>query len=899
MAQGYLNFQGNEIVTTKNLFKNIKNDFTYEFWVEPQKEIDLTKHYKKNITDILQQQYVIGPGNPELNQENEAGTGVSVGRNGVAVYELSQNYLSVLLTYKIEIKGWTHIAIVFENNTPRLYVNGQYKIKGITSSKKKVFASGKIGGLDPNGYFEGKINDVRIWNYPKTHGAVKSFMKNELRGNEPGLSLYLNYQKQTFVVKPPSQLNPLSVDPSFLQDNVLNQYSLQSFNKINYINVKEELFQDIQIDVIIPIYNAYELTKKCIETVLNQSNITYNLYLINDASSDVRIFSMLENLKAINLPENLNKLVVIHNDTNLGFVQSVNRGLLLSTNHSIVLNSDTEIPPDCFRRLIYPILINDTVASVTPFSNSATICSFPVFNEDNPIPYNMSVEEIDYFFSKYSINKGIEIPTAVGFCMVLNRNILNQIGIFDDDVFGKGYGEENDWCLRASNKGYKHILMPNIFVFHKHGASFNGIKDDAKKELMTANLKKLLARYPNYNRIVQQFIALDPAKNIRDFMRSILAANSSSDKKGVLLVNHNLGGGTEVYESNYIKKIGKEQRVYTLKPQKNHLVLIDHNHDEPIQYPLDLNLLNEINFQYLLRTFLIEEIFINHLLGFPLDKMFLLVQKSSVPYYFFVHDFYSVCPSYNLINQNKKYCGAETDIKICQACIQNINKKQYISIKDWRDNYHSFLMNATKVFAPSDNTKDIMVKYYPGLNVEVREHSIEYSIKNTFREEFLSMRQLNIAFIGALGFEKGSKIIYELHDLIIKENLPINIKVIGYTNLHYHPHISKDGKLEITGKYQAEQLPSLLEKYKIALVINPSICPETYSYTTSEALLAGYPVITFNIGAPADRIKNYKCGWIIDNISSKELLALLRRLISNREEIIVKAEILRQIKFNA
>ena len=56
--------------------------------------------------------------------------------------------------------------------------------------------------------------------------------------------------------------------------------------------------------------------------------------------------------------------------------------------------------------------------------------------------------------------------------MGINREVLQEIGNFDAKTFGKGYGEENDWCQRAIEKGYKNVHVENLFVFHNHGGSF-------------------------------------------------------------------------------------------------------------------------------------------------------------------------------------------------------------------------------------------------------------------------------------------------------------------------------------------------------------------------------------------------------------------------------------------
>ncbi|MDR8439764.1 glycosyl transferase, partial [Acinetobacter baumannii] len=79
--------------------------------------------------------------------------------------------------------------------------------------------------------------------------------------------------------------------------------------------------------------------------------------------------------------------------------------------------------------------------SVTPFSNNATICSFPNFCEDNELFSGMDVQSLDDEFETYGKeNNLVEIPTGVGFCMYIRRDCLNQVGYFDEETFGRGYG---------------------------------------------------------------------------------------------------------------------------------------------------------------------------------------------------------------------------------------------------------------------------------------------------------------------------------------------------------------------------------------------------------------------------------------------------------------------------
>lgn len=248
------------------------------------------------------------------------------------------------------------------------------------------------------------------------------------------------------------------------------------------------------VDIIVPVYNALELTKACIASVLKNSD-NCRLLVVNDASTDLGIKPYLESLRSDS--QKKIEVIVRHNDINAGFLKTVNDACQLTKGNFVILNSDTEVPPGWLDRLFAPILANaDSVASVTPFSNASLGwlgCNFPDPDSDNEIFKIMNVAQLDSFFLKYSQDTPIEIFSGCGFCMAFNRAVVDRIGLFDYDTFGKGYGEEVDWSLRACNAGYKHLLVPNLFVYHKYGGSFDPLE---KEELVESNVRKLQKNHP-------------------------------------------------------------------------------------------------------------------------------------------------------------------------------------------------------------------------------------------------------------------------------------------------------------------------------------------------------------------------------------------------------------------
>ena len=263
----------------------------------------------------------------------------------------------------------------------------------------------------------------------------------------------------------------------------------------------------LQVGIVIPVYRDLKTVKRCVSSVLKTlQGHDVELLLVNDASPEPAITQYCRDLS-----EKSHVRLIEHSE-NLGFVASVNEGIVaLSCRDVIILNSDTEVPLGWIERLVAAAETCPDAASVTPFSNNATICSYPNFCENNSIPENLDYETIDKLFAKANKGLVIDIPTGVGFCMFMRRAAIEEIGIFDEQAFGRGYGEENDWCLRAASKGWKHILCADLFVYHAGGASFG-----AEAQSLQANALRVLSeRYPNYEREIAAYIEADSIESAR------------------------------------------------------------------------------------------------------------------------------------------------------------------------------------------------------------------------------------------------------------------------------------------------------------------------------------------------------------------------------------------------
>lgn len=225
------------------------------------------------------------------------------------------------------------------------------------------------------------------------------------------------------------------------------------------------------VDIIVPIYNAYKAVEECINSIIKHTDLTKNrLILVNDKSTDENILGLLNSFK--NQYASLN-IIVLDNEINLGFVGTVNKGMEYSDSDVILLNSDTEVSDFWLEEMEKCVYSQDDVATVTALSNNATLASVPNGLQPNKLPDSMSFDEYANMVYSRSLRRYPQIPTAHGFCMYIRRNVLDVVGLFDQETFGKGYGEENDFSYRCMDFGYKHLLCDSVIVYHKESQSFN------------------------------------------------------------------------------------------------------------------------------------------------------------------------------------------------------------------------------------------------------------------------------------------------------------------------------------------------------------------------------------------------------------------------------------------
>ena len=249
--------------------------------------------------------------------------------------------------------------------------------------------------------------------------------------------------------------------------------------------------------VVVPVFNAPSETERCLAALARTVTKRTPVVIIDDASDDPDIERLLQRQ-----PDHWYR---VYNETNLGFVATANLGMALAGAADVVLlNADTEVTDGWLESLERCAASDATIASITPLTNNGEIASIPEFCRANPWPDD--AERWAQACRESGAPVYPEVPTGVGFCMYLRRACLDRIGEFDEQAFGRGYGEENDWCMRALEAGWRHVLCDDAFVAHQGGASFGPLGLAPGGEAM----ETLLKRYPDYMERVSAFIEADP-----------------------------------------------------------------------------------------------------------------------------------------------------------------------------------------------------------------------------------------------------------------------------------------------------------------------------------------------------------------------------------------------------
>ncbi len=602
-----------------------------------------------------------------------------------------------------------------------------------------------------------------------------------------------------------------------------------------------DLPEDLLITIVLPVYNAFDLLPEALTRVERHTDLSWHLILIEDGSTDAQVRPFLRDWTATRQ----DRVTLIENAQNLGFIGSVNKALkqaLTQGNHVVLLNSDAFVPEAWASRLIRPILTHDHVASVTPMSNDAEIFTVPEICCRTILAPGQG-DAIDAVARRIHPEALLpETPTGVGFCMAMNIDYLRQLPALDEG-FGRGYGEEVDWCQKARALGGRHLGLPGLFVEHRGGESFGS---EEKRALVLKNNKIIAGRYPLYDREVQDFIQSDPLVTARV---ALAIAHLAARAKGPVPVYmaHSLGGGAENYLQSRIRAgLAEKQAAIVLRVGGAQRFQIEVRTPEGEVSGIT----DSLSFiQELLAPVDAVRIIYSCGVGDPdpagLPDILLALRRAGQPDAVEVlfHDFFPISPSYCLLDKDGVYRGAVTPDRTDPAhSVQRADGTQ-VSLADWQTAWGRVLAAADQVSVFSRDSRDQVLAAYPDLadRINLTPHDLLEDVPSL---SVAASDKIVIGVLGNIGYQKGAAVLSDLARRV-QDRSDMSLVLLG----NLDPNYSLPTTAPIHGNYRIEEIGRLVRDYGITCWLIPSIWPETFSYTTHECLATGLPVYAFDIGA--------------------------------------------------
>ena len=648
--------------------------------------------------------------------------------------------------------------------------------------------------------------------------------------------------------------------------------------RLNYSLVAQPIQR---LSVVIPVFNAADDVEICIQRLAEFTSPEVNILFIDDASTDARIPELLK--KAADQPN----MRYLRNKKNMGFTRTVNRGLAETGNDDvIILNSDARVTPGWVEGMMLAARSGPRIATVTAMSDRAGAFSAPRIGNDNVLPEGLSEIAYARAFRRHSLGLYPAVPTGNGFCMFISRECMNEIGVLDAEAFPRGYGEENDFCMRAMRAGWHNIIDDRTYVFHDRSKSFG----DAKSDLMAAGRAVVDSRYPEYRKAIGVFSTDEKIGMARFRAQAALAACQAKPLAPlrILFVVSTQTGGTPQTNRDLMQGLSGDVDGWILRCDSAILELsrmIDgetqvvrtHHLDEAVN-PIShrSNEYDAVVSQWLLGLDP-DIVHIRHLgwHGLSLPRIVKNLGKKAI---FSFHDYYALCPTVKLLDENNRFCGG-TCTKSDGQCRAELwpegslpeLKGKWVHV--WRERFAEALEPCDAFITTSDSARSRLLQHMPSLPADrflVIPHGRDFEFSRVSQPP-LPGEPLRILVPGNISQAKGLDVI---HDLLEEDKAGLLefhvLGAIAASERGDHPRLIRHGT------YQRENFAEKAGPIRPHIGAILSVWDETYCHTLTELWSVGLPAIAFDYATVADRIRQSGAGWVMKH---EDIPALYREFL--------------------
>ncbi|MEJ8566264.1 glycosyltransferase [Elongatibacter sediminis] len=650
------------------------------------------------------------------------------------------------------------------------------------------------------------------------------------------------------------------------------------------------------LDIAIPIHNGAALLRACLTALIPTLSEGDTLWLIDDASDDAETCEVIaefatawRDTRCITLAENR------------GFVGACNEAFRRTTRDIVLLNSDTEVGPHWLEHLQDCLARHDDAAIVCPISNRATILS--VCPDGSGAPRESITAAVAARTAGF-----VELPTAVGFCMLIRREALHQTGPFSQ-TFAPGYGEENDLSMRCLAAGWRILAADRACVFHHSGGSFTA---ESSRRLRQRHQQRLDRIWPEYGPLVRAWWRDNPLR-----ARTESLAWPGDPRPAVIHVLHRQYhvGGTERVTRSLIRELSSDYRQWLVYPgdtegpacdlelraQGPHReLMLNRRWIRPATriggHGADFSCAHaERALARIIRGSEARIVHFHHLLHWDSLVLARIARRLGCRVLISVHDFWFNCPIHNQLEHHTgQPCGRpvlQPDDR-CRDCLAGYELQagtQDVFARARQTLIRAMFHESDALLVPSRFIRDKMKAAYPDLPedlIHVHPHGVALpesgpsptatNSQLDALEQAESGRPLIIGYFGGDQVLKGAEIVLHLAQALT--DAPVRFRIHGRIKGFDPDRLPTN--VELRGFYNPDDVGRVMAGIDLGLL--PSHYEESFSMVASECWAHGVPVLASSRGALAERVQPGTHGWLVADMRPESWTEALSHVLEEK-----------------
>ena len=589
------------------------------------------------------------------------------------------------------------------------------------------------------------------------------------------------------------------------------------------------------IDIVVLVRHGTDGARRCIESVLAaRQQAPFELIVVSETTVEAGQAAWLREL------EREGCITLLDSPEWRGMAAALDHAAALHRGEErdlVVLDSTCEVSNDWLDRLAGHAAAGGDVGTIVPFAARGGVAGYPRTGVANTLPPGHSTATLDLLFRRANAGSAVDLPLSFGPCIYYRRECLAAVGEFAAGPLDDEHGVAEEFGLRASSAGFRHVLAADVFVGAVQPVRSDADADHDRAAQANAALDR---RFPHYRAERAGLVLRDPA---RPYQRRVdLLRLAESPRHPLLFIAHAWGGGIRRHMDELAALAGDRCDVLLLEPAGGDAVKLSwpaSGEGFTLYFTLPQELPALVS---LLGTLRLARIHFHHVHGLP-RAVLDLPAAAKVPYDCTLHDYYAACPQYHMVTEDGAYCG-EPDTAGCTDCISRRPSQWGLDIGDWRAAFAALLRNAERVFAPSRDVALRIARYFPDVATVVLPHAESAPAS--------APQVVRVLTLGNLSPEKGLRVVTACALDARSRGLPLSFRVLGGTTepVPQWPQAA----LSIHGQYTDADLPALIAAERPDVIWFPAQVPESYSYTLSVALASGAAIVASALGALPERL---------------------------------------------